>query len=438
MPARRTDASRCAAHKRIRGRRTSGWVERYGCSASVTFGALAAVVVGAWADDVLPVSYLYRPLAVVAVIALLAALAAHPAGRHAAVLALALGTLIVAPVLALPVLITLAAAVAAGIQGRRWDPARPVALVVVAFLVVAIFRAVAVVDLRRSGGETVTDGDAVYLVLLDGYPRIDTLATMGIDDGPFIGDLEQRGFDFYPDSTSVHGWTVLTLTALLTGEMPTDAPPTMEVKRELRATWSLPYGWLAIDPPIGHVTIPGVPHFDPGGINDLEAHLVGESLLGALAAGPARSWLARDLVAYHRTALEALATTEATRVFAHIVAPHPPFVLGSDPTAPCWPRNCDLYQTAIERTDLTSAEWRDGMATQLAGLRPLLLDAIDRILDRRPEATIVLFSDHGGRETYEDLEEWHRCFLAARTPGNPILFDGEPHPHEILRLLDQK
>lgn len=68
-------------------------------------------------------------------------------------------------------------------------------------------------------------------------------------------------------------------------------------------------------------------------------------------------------------------------------------------------------------------------------LNPRLLEAVDSILERKPEATIVLFSDHGARYSLADPDEWHRSFLAARTPEHPALFADRPTPAGLLERL---
>jgi len=56
----------------------------------------------------------------------------------------------------------------------------------------------------------------VYLLLLDGYPRPDTLkSTFGVDDGPFVEQLESRGFDVATNSHSDYPDTAYTLASML-------------------------------------------------------------------------------------------------------------------------------------------------------------------------------------------------------------------------------
>ena len=193
-------------------------------------------------------------------------------------------------------------------------------------------------------------------------------------------------------------------------------------------------GFPRIDPPIGFITIPGVPHVGWDGVTDFEAHLLGGSLAGKVVSGQMRAMLAASVLDHHRQSLDTMASTMATRVFAHIVAPHPPFVFSSDEGGACWP-GCHLWVTTHERQHISVRAWSIAMGTQIENLNHDLIRAIDRMIKRRPDAAIVLMSDHGGRYSYADPQEWHRSFLAARTPGHPNLFAAEPHPARILPLL---
>ena len=51
--------------------------------------------------------------------------------------------------------------------------------------------------------------------MLDAYARQDTLASMGLDNEPFLAALEARGFDVYRDSRSNYTWTSSTLASML-------------------------------------------------------------------------------------------------------------------------------------------------------------------------------------------------------------------------------
>lgn len=405
---------------------------------SLSFGTallyLAGIVLGAFSNDALPASYLYRPLAIGAVVCFVSAFAAIPFRRHAPLAAVIVTLLVVSPrhaVLALALGLVVAST---WIWRRRTINTTPLLATIGASWVIAgLVPSLPTIDLSlRPESSAPALGRPMYFVLLDGYPRADELAELGVDNQPFVEELATRGFDHYPNAHSAHGWTVLTLTALLGNDVRPDQTPTLELKREVRRTWEMPEGFFVIDPTVGHVVIPNAPRLRFGGINDLEAHLIGQSIIGQLARGPARAWLGSELRRAHVEAFEVLGHTDARRVFAHVIAPHPPFVWGSDPTAGCWPDDCHLYSNAIEPTGVTLTSWAEAMRDQLAGLNRLVLDAVDEIVRKDSSAVIILFSDHGGRYSYREPSEWHHSFLAARTPGRPRLFGDMPYAHTVL------
>ena len=63
-----------------------------------------------------------------------------------------------------------------------------------------------------------TGGPNVYLIMLDGYPRADTLRNeFGYDNSAFLGGLADRGFDVSTDSRSNYNKTWLTYASMLNG-----------------------------------------------------------------------------------------------------------------------------------------------------------------------------------------------------------------------------
>jgi hypothetical protein len=278
----------------------------------------------------------------------------------------------------------------------------------------------------------------MYVILLDGYPRWDSLAAEGIDIGPFIEALEARGFDHYPAATSLHSRTNKTLLALMTTEEVSDDPAAVPEAREIRRRLLVPPGFVAVDPPVGYVTLGPGRHIDPGGLNDFDAHLLGRSALGRLAPDLGWSLLLNDLRDRLDRTLVLIETTDERRIFAHLMVPHPPFIFGPDGSAEaprwCWP-DCGLFEAHSERLSVTPTRWWAGMANQLDEVNDRLLESVDAVLAAHPNAVIVLFSDHGGRYSEADQEEQHRSFLAARTPRHPGLFANAPRPDTIIRAL---
>ncbi|MGZ6299333.1 MAG: hypothetical protein ACXWMN_02420, partial [Candidatus Limnocylindria bacterium] len=184
---------------------------------AIAYLAFVGYILGRFANSAFPTFYLYRPLLLVVPLALVVGLlAAWLARSHA----------------------PLAVAAAAGVMSfwatftRHWWQA---ALLVIAWVVVVlvvrrfgrplpfvprvastaatvfvlVFCATGVARAVMSAEAPVTPvtvtgtatGPNIYIVLLDGYPRRDTLMNdMGIDNGPFEAALAARGFDVYDDA----------------------------------------------------------------------------------------------------------------------------------------------------------------------------------------------------------------------------------------------
>ena len=279
------------------------------------------------------------------------------------------------------------------------------------------------------------DGPPVFLLLLDGYPRIDALADLGIDNQPFIEELEKRGFDHYPDAYSLHTFTHLTLTAMLTGRVGENRYGSVEQRRAEQAAWSLPPGFVAVTPPGAHVTIPNARDIGPRGIAGFDIEVVGQSLLGHV---PGIDELLMDALRNRlRDSLQIVAETDESRLFAHMPVPHPLFLYGPDglpfPPPSCWP-SCSVPWLVAGGT-IPREEWLPGLTGTLRYLNVRLVRIVDSIIAKRPDAVIVLFSDHGGRFSYNDPGEWHQTLLVARTPQRPMLFKNTPRPDMVIQLV---
>jgi hypothetical protein len=300
-------------------------------------------------------------------------------------------------------------------------------------------------------------GPNIYIVLLDGYPRRDTLMNdLGIDNGPFESALAARGFNVYDDAHTDRRYTDLTLMTLLTGTtqgVPLDTAPSSEVQWAVRRALSaaaLPrqaqaagYEYDIIDSPAGHVTFAAGTHIQHGGINTFEDNMLAESVMGPVVKSLLPYLLTDSLRAHFEESVDSLISLvdpEAHRlVLAHLFQPHLPFLWDANgnpvPVPFYWP-NVNLYAAQVETMNMPLSVYSAAMKGDLATLNPRLLEMVDAIVQRDPGAVIVLFSDHGSRYSLALKQtEWYRSFLAARTPGHPMLFATDPKPTAILRTL---
>ncbi|MCA1572782.1 MAG: hypothetical protein LC798_21310 [Chloroflexi bacterium] len=402
---------------------------------------MTGLILLSFANEALPLTYLGRPLIAASGVAVPIALVASVFRQYSL-----LGAVCIAVLVSIPSWWPVVAIVVAGehaiIVAQRIRRRRHRTMGTFAWTVMAVLTLVQVVRLAPSALEdappasevAITGERSAYVLLLDGYPRADTLMSLGIDNTAFLEQLGERGFDHYPHATSVHTYTHRTIPAMLAGssEGIPDGWGQLEERQAIRREIDVPGGFTAIDPGIGHITLGAGQHMDAGGVNDFEIHLMGRSILGLVARGWTADQLARSMRDHIEGSLDMMAQADG-RVFAHVMTPHHPYVLTSG-LPDCWPR-CSAFTRPSEIRP--TADWTAQMAAEIEALNALVLDAVDVVVDRNPDAAIVLFSDHGARHDTNLPDEWHRILLASRTPDRPYLYADEPHPHAILRLLDR-
>ena len=413
-------------------------------SIGVSWLTMAALVLVRANEVAIPLDFLVRPVVVTIIPSILIGLLVSPLRQLRVPAAAGLSILALTPAL-WPAIVALGIVeLAIWWLQRRPGVVRGYAVgrfTFIATLLVAIISLVRlaplVADYLPTSSESAgSSGPPIYLVLVDGYPRLDALEQVGIDNSDFVAELEARGFDNYPTATSSHQWTHLTMEALVAGtpEGIPDEPGSTDEGKTIRASLQLPSGYVAIDPPAGHVVMRGGTNESAGGMNDFEIGLIGASVVGAFAPEVAAPLIADSLRFQFERSLELMVASSSRHTFVHVLPPHPPFIY-ADGVSACWPR-CSIFDVTAKGLEISKAEWAEQMNVQLHAVNAMLLKAIDEILAERSDAVIVLFSDHGGRMSLPG-DEVHHSFLAARTPGNARLFAAEPHPHAVLRVIGE-
>lgn len=348
--------------------------------------------------------------------------------------------------------------------------ARASSIFAVAFLAVAVGSALAAFSSRPeltlpSYEATGSGGPNVYLILLDAYPRADTLQeTFGIDNAAFVADLEELGFDVSDTARSNYNKTWLALGSMLSGayvsdllrsgqEVPEGDPaqirwlrPLIDDGAFLDLAQDRGYRIRTVAPPITSAALLSADEYvDPGNLTEFEANFLWSSPWTLLLRDIAAPLF---LASHEQSVKDGLAVTASMArqhespqlVLAHIQSPHPPFVL-HQPEAPapepmpCFPAECSLWQSTIGELTIELDEYRDALAAQLPALNMLVLHAVREITVADPGAVVVLFSDHGIRYSLEDTDEHFKAFLAARTPGVDELYPEDESTVNLLRRL---
>ena len=279
--------------------------------------------------------------------------------------------------------------------------------------------------------EAMAPGESVYVLLLDGYPRADTLlGDFGYDNQPFLDALTARGFVIASESESLYHWTPLAVAHLLGAEVdPIEREPTADEYRRIRDRINsapLPDLWRAegydvtiVRSAVGHVTADD--SVNGGEVTDFEVRLLGRSLLAPFVG----DWIVaqqRDRLDDSLRTVVRIARGEGSHiVIAHLMAPHAPVL--TEPPPSCW-ATCGLWNTRMgmhfpEDEDAYSAAMRQ----QLDYLNPRVLSALDAVIAADPTAAVAVFSDHGNRFRPLGDPSWNLNLFAFRgTPSVDIPF----------------
>lgn len=316
---------------------------------------------------------------------------------------------------------------------------------------------------------TVAAADApdIFVLLLDGYARADTLERlMDFDNRPFLTELTDRGFAISPCSRSNYAATAHTLASMFQMRLLRDVPAADAVFAKTKENRPLlrdalndspflaelsasGYRTAAISSGMADVEIRSVDTFiDTGEVNEFEFQLVRPTAIPAILQAVAPDWMSgqqRSRVTNgfrELTELAAASTPEPQFVFAHILSPHPPFVFGPNGEPRRASSITNFYDDA-ESAVANRTAYIDGYREQVHHLNQLVLQAVDDILATSDsEPVIIIMSDHGSAShwlyadrAHSDPDERHTNLFAALTPGEPDLFGPSVTPVNVLTMI---
>lgn len=322
----------------------------------------------------------------------------------------------------------------------------------------------------RGPAGTAQPGDPdIYLILLDAYPGADAAALEpGWDATAFRDALWQRGFDVADRTHSNYLQTPQTVASVLDMRHLNDnpllaapwGPPTddrFRLRRAindadgLTALHEQGYELTAIASGFAEPELRRVDRYlEPVGLNEFEL-----GLLRGTGAGNVLTFFAPDFPAalqrgrirdsFVTLAAEATRATDRPKfVFAHIAAPHPPWVF--DAAGNATPDELkDYYLDSARDRGIDRAEAVRRHLDQATYVATRTIATVDGILaTAESPPVIIVFSDHGPGTGFDqskplesDLVERSSNILAVYSPGHPGLFAAPTTPVNILpRVLD--
>ena len=259
----------------------------------------------------------------------------------------------------------------------------------------------------------------IFYIILDGYGRADRLREFfDYDNGPFVDELRKRGFFVANRSQSNYAQTVISLASSLNFEYhdaefarqkrrlnPRDRTPLIaKIQRNGVAARLRNRGYevVCLSSGVGFVEIEDATVLKArSALTGIEELLFRTTILEAvLQADTFRYAQRRQQLSYVIDHLPLVAERQNGRpprfVFAHVLAPHPPFVWNARGEAvnQTYPHNDEDFSITLNSS--SHREYQRGYVGQVQALNAKVLRAIDGIRARgRSDSVIVIQGDHG-------------------------------------------
>ena len=264
--------------------------------------------------------------------------------------------------------------------------------------------------------ETLPD---IYYIILDGYGREDVLNEVyGWDNTAFTGFLEQSGFYVAEQSASNYMRTNFSLSSSLNMNYVDKFIPVDTLSANWYPLYTLMHENQAFSllQQAGYQTIAFSSDYYPTEMRQVERYLsrypalneFDQLLLGtSILAFPVDAGLLDLPVFSYRTHANRInyifdylpqvnvlkAQGRPAIVFAHIVAPHPPFVFAADGSL-LQPQSAYSIDDASDFSG-TQEEYRMSYRAQLAYVNKRMQQVIEQLLRQSPQPIIIVQGDHG-------------------------------------------
>lgn len=276
----------------------------------------------------------------------------------------------------------------------------------------------------------------IYYIVLDGYGRADVLSDLyGFDNFEFLDFLEEKGFFVPSHSRSNYAKTALSVASTLNMDYIQSLAPGLEeqpfwwlmsplveqsrVKTSLEAlgyqTISIATDWgITDDPKVGRYYAPRAVM-----LNDFEFFLLGATPLGAIKPALAKVVFVPsfdshgELTRFNFETLARLPSMPGPKfVFAHVLAPHPPFVFDAEgnPLRPDYPFS---FNDAND-FPYDAETYRSGYLGQVQFVNSQIRALIETLLRESETPPIILLQADHGPGMFTDFESAENTCLRER------------------------
>lgn len=255
----------------------------------------------------------------------------------------------------------------------------------------------------------------IYYLIFDGHARTDILAELyDYDNSIFTQSLQQRGFFIAEESYTNYMQTALSLSSSLNMsylDLPTDTADRNLLARMIKDSYlrtfleNYGYQFVAFSSGYDYTELRNVdiyynPFPNQVDLNHLEGMLMDTSLGVVLTdyniiTRPDGYKRHRDTVIYPFNHIAEAARLPGPKfVFAHIMAPHPPFIFNEDglpvqPDRPYYNADGDAYKGTRE-------EYLTNYSKELSYIDKRIIGMVDDIIDNSlDKPVIILQADHG-------------------------------------------
>jgi hypothetical protein len=265
----------------------------------------------------------------------------------------------------------------------------------------------------------------IYYIILDGYGRSDILEDIyDLNNEDFISFLESKGFYIAQESRANYSQTGLSLTSSLNltylDELSQQVGPQSENLSPIKANIEDNLVFYQLRQ-AGYKVVSFSSGFILTDINTADQFLASQKTPDSfqnilINNTPLSMFLLSKQYDWHRQRIEYVfkmlpevpQDNQPTFVFAHILAPHPPFVFGPNGETINPPRKYGIHDGSHFMEVANREEYLDGYRDQLTYITEATKNVIERILDNSStQPVIIIQGDHGPGSLFdhENLEQ---------------------------------